>query len=462
MAATTLSGSMTRQVLAGQSLALTPGPGNKWPGRVAINFNKNAVDLTTPKVSVIKTMVDDAIMLLTGKSTVGAAWKELFPASLSLQSKIAIKINTVNTNGAGPHWSSVQAITEGLQCMDFNGTKFPAANIILYDMRFGVGMDGLNYTKENFPGCTLEYTTLVNGGDGALNNHKYAATLKNADYLINVFSPRGHSYPPEGSRFTLGFKSHVGTYASEAKNEGPSLHGKLMENLVAMNCTGPVFYKNVLSVCSGILGSDEGNLPNDPASDYAAYAATMDGSIASSAVSSSTIMLSTDPVAIEMQTIKMMRINKSVAYNIDSLPPYLQASAGIAGKMQGTVYNIGIINEKDMDIRRIKNEVIMTGVTEVSRSHARRDGIFVSVAPGRTTFIEFSLPGQRFGRSASISIHGIDGRSVHKQELRVLGELNQYCWDNRGMNGAAVGPGMYIIRVACGEVRISSQFTLLF
>jgi hypothetical protein len=320
----------------------------------------------------------------------------------------------------------------------------------------------LNYTKENFPGCTLEFTTLVNGGDGALNNHKYAATLKNADYLINVFSPRGHSYPPEGSRFTLGFKSHVGTYASEAKTEGPSLHGKLMENLVAMNCTGPVFNKNVLSVCSGIFGSDEGDLPNDPASDYAAYAATMDGSIASSAVSSSTIMLSTDPIAIEMQTIKMMRINKSVAYNLDSLPPYLQASAGIAGKMQGTVYNIGIINEKDMDIRRIKNEVIMTGVTDVSRSRARRDGIFVSVAPGRTTFIEFSLPGQRFGRSASISIHGIDGRPVYQRELRVLGEMNQYYWDNRGMNGAAVGPGTYVIRVVCGDARVSKQFTLLF
>ncbi|MBN1130372.1 MAG: hypothetical protein JXA71_15375 [Chitinispirillaceae bacterium] len=38
-------------------------------------------------------MVDDGIKLLTGESSVGAAWKAVFPETLSLQSKIAIKIN---------------------------------------------------------------------------------------------------------------------------------------------------------------------------------------------------------------------------------------------------------------------------------------------------------------------------------------------------------------------------------
>ena len=47
-AATTMAvampGGIAPVVLANQaSSTLSPGPGNKWPGRVVINFNKNAI-----------------------------------------------------------------------------------------------------------------------------------------------------------------------------------------------------------------------------------------------------------------------------------------------------------------------------------------------------------------------------------------------------------------------------------
>jgi hypothetical protein len=463
LAATTLSAPLTGRAFAAQSIPFAPGPGNKWPGRVAINFNKNAVsNLTSPQTNVIKKMVDDAILLLTGQSSVGAAWKELFPASLSLQSKIAIKINIANGGLPGPHWSSVQAITEGLQRMDFNGTSFPAANITLYDMKFGAGMDALNYSKDNFPGCTREYTALVNGGDGAMNNHKYASTLKNADFLINVFSPRGHTYPPEGSRFTLGFKSHVGTYASEAKTEGPSLHAKLMENLVAMNCTGPVYAKNVLSICSGIFGLIEGIGPGDTEQrDYKQYAATMDPSI-TEPINPSTIMLSTDPIAVEMQCIKMMRINNSGNYAREALPPYLQASAGISGMMLKMTHDIGIIEEKDIEVRRIINDVVSIDRTAPSRVNSRKGTIWVAAAPDRGTFFEFSLPAARSGNLASIAIHDSYGRLVHSREVRIQGERNQFSWNNRGTNSAPVSPGGYIVNIESGKSRIAKQFAVIF
>ncbi len=98
-------------------------------------------------------------------------------------------------------------------------------------------------------------------------------------------------------------------------------------------------------MCSGLFGLNEGNGPPGNAEDYRNYARTMDPSITGSA-HPTTIVMSTDPVAIEMQCIKMMRLNKSGGkYGINDMPPYLQAAAGISGKMEGTLYNIGVIDE---------------------------------------------------------------------------------------------------------------------
>lgn len=84
------------------AMAVSPGivraaqepsaPGNKWPGRVVINYNKDAVSGTTPVPAVIEQMVNDAILMLTDQSSIGAAWKAIFPASLTETSKIAIKV----------------------------------------------------------------------------------------------------------------------------------------------------------------------------------------------------------------------------------------------------------------------------------------------------------------------------------------------------------------------------------
>ncbi len=473
-AAIALSGGITRPVLAAQSPALAPGPGNKWPGRVVINFNKKAVSGTlTPEIAVIKKMVDDAIRLLTGQSTVGAAWKELFPASLSLQSKIAIKVTTVNIQLPGPHWSSVRAITDGLQMMEIDGQKFPGANITIFDMYFEDNysrkptMPATGYVPENFPGGVVIATTvLADGGDGAMNNHKYAAVLKDADFLVNVFSPRGHTSPPVGSRFTLGFKSHVGTYSSEWKKEGPSLHANLMQNIKDMHCTGPIYKKNVLSVCSGIFGLNEGVGPPGEPQDYQTYAKTMDDSISGGA-NPTTIIMSTDPLTVEMQTIKMMRLNKGGKYDVDSLPPYLQSCAGMTGKMDGTVYNIGIIDEdkvidgkKIMEVRRVINEVTAIAPQPALRSCASQSGISVSAIRGQSTFFEFRLPGDFAGRTASIGIFSIDGSAVYNREIALLGAMNHFSWDHRGANGMPVARGPYVVRVTCGKVRLSKQFLI--
>lgn len=457
-----LSAGLSTPLHAAETTGLKPGPCNKWPGRVAINFNKNAVEnLSTPKVDIIKKMVDDAIKALTGKDTVGEAWKELFPATLSLQSKIAIKTNTVNTSLPGPHWASVRAITDGLQQISIGGTTLPAANITIYDMDFQGGMSKLNYTAANFPGITIEYTRLADGGDGALSNHKYSQTLKNSDFLINVFSPRGHSteYLPIGSRFTLGFKSHIGTYASEASKEGPSLHPDLPKNLREMNCSGPVYTKTVLSFCSGIFGMNEGNGPPGDAQDFKTYAKTMDASITSS-VNPTTIIMGTDPVSVEMQAIKMIRLNKSGKYGIDDLPPYLQASAGISGKLDGATYNIGIIDEAKMDIRRVINDVVSTSPPLRGTLQNRASDLSLRLhSSSGTTLIECTLPEKAQG-SAEVEIVTLSGAHIRSFKVTAQGVRNQFSWNNRSSNGSRCSSGMYIARLNSENSSISKQFMI--
>jgi hypothetical protein len=458
-AAVVATGGLVENVLA-SAPALTPGPGNKWPGRVAINFNKDAVTRSgsnaTAVPATIAKMVDDTIMLLTGESTIGAAWKAVFPSSLTAQSKIAIKVNTLNSGTPAPHWSSVKAITDGLQLMDFSGTIFPAANITIYEA-VGNKLSAAGYSSTNF-GSTIKIandtSNLVAGGDGALSNRTYAGTLKDAAFLINVFSPRGHNI---GSTFTLGFKSHFGTYSNPT-----GLHGSAAAtNLRDINCVGPVFNKTVLSVCSGIFGMNESNGPTGSAADYTNYAKTMDST---ATLCPTTIMMSTDPVSIEMQAIKMMRLNKSPAgpYGIADMSTYLRASGGVTGALTGTTYNIGQIDETKMEIRRILNDLVMVENHPDLGGAAAGAIIFASPIKGHSgTFIEFKLPHGYAGRDALLELYDIKGALIRRHSQKVLGVLNHFSWDNKDASGRQVSLGTYIVRLKSGRIHLSTKFVTM-
>jgi hypothetical protein len=449
-------------IFASPSAVKAVGPGNKWPGRVAINFNKAAIGASGADATVIKKMVDDAIMLLTKETTVGAAWKAVFPSSLTATSKIAIKINTLNPGLPAPHWSSVKAITDGLALMDLNGSPFPAGNITIYEMNFqNGGPSKAGFTAANFGSSVhIVEDSPVDGGDGALSNHTYASSLKNADFLINVFSPRGHMLPPAGSRFTLAFKSHYGTYS----NPNTTLHPNNVFNtqyLRDINCTGPVFNKTVLLMCSGIYGMNESNGPSGIADNYTTYAQSIDKT--STTQCPTTIMVSTDPISIEMQSIKMMRINKSAAYAVANLPPYLQAAAGMTVTGFTTSYNIGTIDESQMDIRKIINGISTPVLGPVAGGIAVfRAGIAAHQIKGyNTTFIEFKLPDGHVGKDASVEIYDSRGAIVRKFIQKVLGVQNHFSWDETDIAGKMAGQGMYVALLSSGSVHESTRFMIV-
>jgi len=439
-------GSKVETIFASTQPVTAPGPGNKWPGRVVINFNKAAVTTSGADTTVIKKMVDEAILKLTDQTAIGAAWKAIFPATLTATSNIAIKLNTANTGLPAPHWASVRAITDGLQQMDFNGTKLLAQYITIYEI--GGNLSAAKFTSANFPGIAIVTDSFVNGGDGALNNRTYAKTLKNAAFLINVFSPRGHSI----AKVTLGFKSHLGTYSNAS-----GLHGNIGQNLRDLNCTGPVYAKNVLSVCSGIYAMNEGNGPGGAAENYTTYAQSIDKT--STNQCPTTIMLSTDPVSVEMQTVKMMRINKKGAYATADMPDFLKASGGVAVSGWSPINTIGVIDESKMDLRKIIN-------TSTAAAH-QSDPLRVSAAgitahplkTGNGVFIEFKLPDAHVGKDASIEILDGKGALVRKFSQKVLGARNHFSWDETDGNGKALSKGLYIAHLSSGGVNESTRFT---
>ena len=142
-------------------------------------------------------------------------------------------------------------------------------------------------------------------------------SLKEADFLINLFRPGGHGSYVEG--FTLGFKNHYGTYDTD--HSASSAPGYLRD----INCTGAVYNKNVLSVCYGIFGAAENSgKPDSSDVPYFNYAKSIDSTITNTNHPPCTIIMSTDPITAEMQTIKMMcqRENPPKSFDVNSMPKY--------------------------------------------------------------------------------------------------------------------------------------------
>ena len=451
--------SRVETIFASSAAVTSPGPGNKWPGRVVVNFNKAAIGTSGVDISVIRKMVNDAIEKLTDQTTLGDAWKAIFPASLTASSKIAIKVNTLNPGQPAPHWSSVRSITEGLQQMDFNGTTFPAGNITIYDMNNGLpnanNLGSAGYTAANFPGISIVTDTAIDGGDGALNNRTYAKTLKDANFLINVFGARGHNQPPTGSQFSLGFKSHFGTYS-----DATGLHNNITQNIRDTNCSGPVYNKTVLSMCSGIYGTNEGKNPAATADSFKTYAQSID--ITSTTQCPTTIIMSTDPISAEMQAIKILRINNKGAYTIDDMPEYLRAAAGIEVAGWSPINNIGVIDESQMTIHKIVNGNEPVLYQAPSHGNFSGAGIVARQIKGHnSTYIEFKLPNEHVGKKASIEIFNSKGALVRKLSHKVLGVLNNLSWDEMNEQGALVSKGMYIVHLISNGKRASASVTIV-
>ena len=204
------------------------------------------------------------------------------------------------------------------------------------------------------------------------------------------------------------------------------------------------------------------------------------GNQIANAMNPNTVMMSTDPISIEMQAIKMMRIagNYFVGqcehpglYTTAAMPSYLKASGGVvvAGgdwqnylSVANVMDNIGIINENQMTILKIING-LQVGVKNPQPLHAQNISAFVTASQIRghnTIFIEYALPASHAGKSASIEIYDLKGKLVNRLSQKVMGVLNHVSWNETGSAGSPVGTGAYVVRLVCGGVDVSSKFSI--
>jgi hypothetical protein len=466
--ALSMTGGAAKSVLADTKAAIpfAPAIGNKWPGKVVVNFNKNAVTgnetISDAQIVVIKKMVDDSIKALANKSTVAEAWKAIFPDTLTKDSKIAIKTNFYATSSCKVHWSVVQAMTEGLQQMDFGGTKFPAANITIFEGNVPAAntLDGAGYTAERFPGVKRVIDTFDKSAPDPATGEAngYATSLKNADFFMNVFGLRGHdnSYA-EG--VTLGGKSHYGTY-SNAKmiHTSPALSIRCAH----MICSGVVFKKQVLSVCAGLLSNKKGSGINAGPTDYSTYTKKIDPNCTTKATS--TIIMSTDPVSADMQAVKVMQMNDGKTYGISDMPKYVQACAGVSGALSGVSYNIGVVDESKMSITKIVNEEIVSPVKIVEKNSSVNNEyllIVSSLSRQGLVHIDYTVPSMRLGDRSSIYIYDMLGNLLFSKDLSIEGVLNHFVWDLKTQSREMAGRGKYLCKLKIGRITRSSVFTVV-
>ena len=127
------------------------------PGQVIDSFGIKVDKVVSWDIQSMRiaSMVDTAIMKLTGKASVGKAWESLFPAGHpNPDTKIGIKFNFSYTSDQGNDWSTYlcpfgpksaisNAIVTGLtQMMD---GEFPPENITFFERIYARG------TRKNFP-----------------------------------------------------------------------------------------------------------------------------------------------------------------------------------------------------------------------------------------------------------------------------------------------------------------------
>lgn len=469
-AVTATTGAVTGVAGSPQKVVEVETP-NKWRGRVAIVFDKNAVSESGTEANddVIKTMVDDAVKKLSEGNreddSVGAAWKAVFPSTLTAQSKICIKTNFYAEKIAPPP-AALYGIVDGLRKMKIDGQDF-TGDITIIEGNTGNTFEKAGYDASAFSALdvTLEKTSYENFSDAADGESSYAPALNAADFFMNVFSARGHD-PSYTGGVSLGFKSHYGTYKIGDLGKIHSANG-FAERVRNLHCTGVIAKKQVLSISCAFFCNNEG-MGMGPADtvplSFKTYVKTVDSDAECN--SPSTIIMSTDAISCEMQAIKLLRLNKEDggSYGVDDMPKYLKASGGVSGHgLSGETYDIGQINEKEMDIRKVINGEDITPLRRSgsSRSADRSPVLTASVIPrqGRT-FFEFRLSPSLRNRTALLTIHDLNGRQLFSKQLTVKGAVNHFSWRQTNDSGRRVGAGSYLCTLDADGTTLSTGFSL--
>jgi hypothetical protein len=186
-------------------------------------FDENALTGSVINESIVQIMVDASIRALTGITSVGEAWKSIFPG-IDENKVIGIKVNCLFP--ITTHRPFVNCLVNSLSQIDFGGSFFKKNNIIIWDNQDNLltGNGGYTIYDGSDPDTVrcfgtnhsgVGYDPLVLNVNGVSSNPSRILTTV-CDYIINAAVIKDHSI----GVVTLTLKNNYGSI-----NNPGSLHG---------------------------------------------------------------------------------------------------------------------------------------------------------------------------------------------------------------------------------------------
>ena len=373
---------------------------------VAIVEDQGATRFSTIYQDVVEKMFDSAVRSICGENDVGEAWKSLFPG-INLNSTIAIKVNCINRL-CSTHPPVTYAVVEGLKKMSFGGVPFPENHIIIYD-RTSSELNASTYTVNRSGTGVWCY-----GTDGAYSHEVFSingvneriSKIASANYLVNMSVLKNHGF----SGFTMCLKNHYGSC-----DRPDLLHGNNCDPFIPELFSVPTLLdKPCVHICDAMFGIANG------------------GPMGGAQFRANTIIMSTDPVAVDYCGSQILADNNCGTLGIAH---YLDTAAQAP-------YNLGTNDPKKMAVYNIHDP--STGVKDGNEASTPESTPLQQNHPNpftHTTDIRFyvSEPG-----NVSLTVYDVKGRRIrHLAETSLPGGWHSVSWDGRSDGGDNVASGVY-------------------
>ncbi|MCU0612560.1 MAG: DUF362 domain-containing protein [Candidatus Eisenbacteria bacterium] len=293
--------------------------GNLHPGVVGIAYNPSANIGVNGNLPVQRTMVDDALMAITGETSAVAAMSQLLTGGTTGK-KVAVKVNCIN--GSVPtRWEMVRAILERL--LD---AGISPANMVIFDNQ---DLNGCGFNATNFPNAAgQQFQGLQFLGTGSCpypvpgTTCSLSTRIVNCDYLVNCPVLKGHwlegvGDPPD-FHFTLSLKNHYGSI-SGLTHTWPDFR-----EMLGRISADPVHVrpKTILVALSAVFGYYSINDPGGSAENWTTFAGTHP----------KRVILSTDPISVDHIGIEMInheRVLHGLTAKTDTYVEYAATTFGL-------------------------------------------------------------------------------------------------------------------------------------
>ncbi|MBN1982015.1 MAG: DUF362 domain-containing protein [Chitinivibrionales bacterium] len=270
----------------------------KKPSVVHKITNANAGAITNGALrldaAIVKTMVHEGVKKLTEKQTIGEAFESLFPR-ITTETIIAIKINTLA--GLSSHPEVVRAIVDGLAAMQNN--TFPKKNIVVFDDRTSQKMASAGFVLQE---PVDDYQVISTYGETNAKGEKnwmdtaqningsmqrFSTIVQKAEYIINVPVLKDH----DQAGITFAMKNFFGIISAPG-----NMHGTMCDPYVTLVYSHPLVCNKVKLIVGDAIGGVHNR-----------------GPASSATFLFQSILLSTDPVAIDTYALSVINKQRSAS-----------------------------------------------------------------------------------------------------------------------------------------------------